>query len=116
MHHRLPTVRPPTLIGCHNGERSSENRRSIPRRAFSASSSATDLYLKNRAMKHQRTEDRGRRTEDRGRRTEDRGQSSLSYCPLSSVLCPLSGGGGLNRNTNRMNSTVAPKHWKNQIS
>src|SRR5438045_1028470 len=50
MHQRLPTVRPPMVIGLNSGERSSEKRRSVPSRAFSASSSATDLYLKKCAM------------------------------------------------------------------
>src|SRR5262245_23641167 len=49
MHHRLPAVSAPILTGRSNTVKSSENRRSVPSRAFSARSSSTDLYLKNRA-------------------------------------------------------------------
>jgi len=43
MHHRLPAVRPPTATGWNRTDRSSANRRSVPSRAFSASTSGTDF-------------------------------------------------------------------------
>src|SRR6516165_875303 len=86
MHQRLPILRPPMVIGQNIGERSSEKRRSTPSRAFSASSSATDLYLKNCAMGPLGKGDRKQETGDsKGR---ERKPASLS-CLLSPVSCLL---------------------------
>src|SRR4051794_11742416 len=46
MHQRVPTLSPPTRARCWETAKSSENRRSTPRRSFSARRSSTDLYLK----------------------------------------------------------------------
>src|SRR4051812_38913607 len=86
-------------MGRKSGDRSSENRRSMPSRAFSASRSATDLYLKKVATSHQRTEDRGQRTDGR-----------TDQCLLTSVLYPLSSepGGSRKNATNAKNPTAYP--------
>src|SRR5262245_8307481 len=104
MHHRLPAVRPPMEISWNKGARSSENRRSVPSLAFSASMSATDLYLKKVAISHRGPGGRGQETES------DKHRQEPSLFSLSTISWPLSAdscGGGSRKSRANTTSVMA---------